>query len=77
MDSPLTGVNDTRRNGNTLKHSGAGGRSTGCTRLPAVTGEGGAALQDIAGNAAILNGGPHQEFGVGQGAGRVLHVARV
>lgn len=45
--------------------------------LPPVAGDGGAALQDEAGIAAVLNGGPHQELGVGEGPGGVLHVAGV
>lgn len=46
-------------------------------RLTAVAGDGGAALQDEAGVAAVLDGRPHQEFGVGQGPGGVLYVSRV
>lgn len=45
--------------------------------LPAIAGDGGAALQDEAGIAAVLNGGPHQELGIRQGPGGVLHVARI
>lgn len=45
--------------------------------LAAVAGDGGTALQDEARVAAVLNGCPHQEFGVRQRPGGVLHVAGV
>lgn len=45
--------------------------------LPAIAGDGGAALQDEASIAAVLNGGPHQELGIRQGPGGVLHMARI
>lgn len=45
--------------------------------LPAIAGDGGASLQDEAGIAAVLNGGPHQELGVRQGPGGVLHMAGI
>lgn len=46
-------------------------------RLAAIAGDGGAALQDEAGVAGVLDGGTHQEFGVRQSPGGVVHVARV
>lgn len=45
--------------------------------LPAVTGESSAALQDEARIAGVLNGRAHEEFGVRQSAGGVLHMAWV
>lgn len=45
--------------------------------LTAVAGEYGAALQDKAGITAVLDGGPHQQLGVGERSGGVLHVTRV
>lgn len=52
-------------------------RPHGRPRLAAVAGDGGAALHDETGAAAVLNGGADQQFGIGQGSGGVLHVARV
>ena len=52
-------------------------RPHGGPRLSTVAGDGGAALQDEAGVAAVLDGRPHQEFWVGQRPGGVLHVTGV
>lgn len=45
--------------------------------LAAIAGDGGAALQDEAGVAAVLNGCPNQKFRVGQRPGGVLHMAGI
>lgn len=52
-------------------------RPHGGARLAAVAGDGGAALQDESGVAAVLNRRPHQEFRIRQGPGGVLHVAGI
>lgn len=53
------------------------GRPHGGAGFPAVAGERGAALQDEAGDAGVLDGGPHQQLGVWQRPGGVLHMTRV